>query len=129
MYYNEHTIIYFDNAFIKATEAKTDLYSASLHYAMLFSKVLKPLKRQPVEICETLFIPYKERFFKPDEIKLADTAFLCGTAAEMVPIISIDTIPFAIPWEDSLSFQIQKAYKHLVKEEDYSHLKIQKNYA
>jgi branched-chain amino acid aminotransferase len=32
MYYNENTIIYFDGAFVKATEAKTDLYSQSLHY-------------------------------------------------------------------------------------------------
>ncbi len=32
MYYNEHTIIYFNGAFVKASEAKTDLYSQSLHY-------------------------------------------------------------------------------------------------
>lgn len=32
MYYNENTIIYFNGAFVKAAEAKTDLYSQSLHY-------------------------------------------------------------------------------------------------
>jgi branched-chain amino acid aminotransferase len=32
MYYNNNTIIYFNGAFVKATEAKTDLYSQSLHY-------------------------------------------------------------------------------------------------
>ncbi len=32
MYYNEHTIIYFNGQFVKAAEAKTDLYSQSLHY-------------------------------------------------------------------------------------------------
>jgi branched-chain amino acid aminotransferase len=32
MYYTENTIIYFDGAFVKATEAKTDLYGQSLHY-------------------------------------------------------------------------------------------------
>jgi branched-chain amino acid aminotransferase len=32
MYYNEQTIMYFDGAFVKAAEAKTDLYSQSLHY-------------------------------------------------------------------------------------------------
>lgn len=32
MYYNENTIIYFNGQFIKAAEAKTDLYSQSLHY-------------------------------------------------------------------------------------------------
>jgi branched-chain amino acid aminotransferase len=32
MYFNEKTIIYFNGAFVKANEAKTDLYSQSLHY-------------------------------------------------------------------------------------------------
>ncbi len=32
MYYNENTIIYFNGEFVKAAQAKTDLYSQSLHY-------------------------------------------------------------------------------------------------
>ena len=32
MYYNENTIIYLNGEFVKASEAKTDLYSQSLHY-------------------------------------------------------------------------------------------------
>jgi branched-chain amino acid aminotransferase len=32
MYYDENTVVYFDGAFLKATEAKTDLYGQSLHY-------------------------------------------------------------------------------------------------
>jgi branched-chain amino acid aminotransferase len=32
MYYNENTVIYFNRQFVKAAEAKTDLYSQSLHY-------------------------------------------------------------------------------------------------
>jgi branched-chain amino acid aminotransferase len=32
MYYNNNTIIYFNGQFVKASEAKTDLYSQSLHY-------------------------------------------------------------------------------------------------
>ncbi len=32
MYYNEDTIIYFNGQFVKAADAKTDLYSQSLHY-------------------------------------------------------------------------------------------------
>lgn len=31
-YYNENTVIYLDGAFVKAAEAKMDLYSQSLHY-------------------------------------------------------------------------------------------------
>lgn len=32
MYYNENTVIYFNGEFVKASDAKTDLYSQSLHY-------------------------------------------------------------------------------------------------
>lgn len=32
MYYTENTVIYFNGQFVKAAEAKTDLYSQSLHY-------------------------------------------------------------------------------------------------
>jgi branched-chain amino acid aminotransferase len=31
-YYNEHTLLYLNGAFVKATEAKMDFYSQSLHY-------------------------------------------------------------------------------------------------
>ena len=31
-YYNEHTILYLNGEYVKATEAKMDLYSQSLHY-------------------------------------------------------------------------------------------------
>ena len=31
-YYNEHTILFHNGAFVKASEAKTDFYSQSLHY-------------------------------------------------------------------------------------------------
>src|SRR5438552_13883491 len=32
MYYNDQTIVYLNGDFVKATEAKIDLYSQSLHY-------------------------------------------------------------------------------------------------
>ncbi len=31
-YYNEHTVLFLDGAFVKASEAKVDLYGQSLHY-------------------------------------------------------------------------------------------------
>ena len=31
-YYNEHTVLWLDGKLLKASEAKTDLYSQSLHY-------------------------------------------------------------------------------------------------
>jgi branched-chain amino acid aminotransferase len=32
MYYNENTIVYFNGEFVKATEAKGNIYDQSLHY-------------------------------------------------------------------------------------------------
>lgn len=75
------------------------------------------------EICNQLGISYEEKLFTPQEMRGADAAFFCGTAAEIVALESLDNIPFKINWEDSLSSRIQQAYRHLVVEENYSYLK------
>lgn len=77
------------------------------------------------EICDALGIPYTEKHFTPEEMRGADAAFFCGTAAEIVALGSMDSVPFSMPWEDTLSSAVQKAYRHLVMEEDYSYLKSQ----
>lgn len=77
------------------------------------------------EICDALGIPYTEKHFTPEEMRGADAAFFCGTAAEIVALGSMDSVSFSMPWEDTLSSAVQKAYRHLVMEEDYSYLKSQ----
>ena len=64
-----------------------------------------------IEICNELNIPVEEKLFTVEEMKEADTAFYCGTAAEVVEIASLDDITFRLNWENSLSALIQKAYK------------------
>lgn len=44
MYYNDKTIIYFNGAFVKATDAKMDLYSQSLHYGYAVFEGIKSYK-------------------------------------------------------------------------------------
>ncbi len=53
-------------------------------------------------------------------MKGADSAFYCGTAAEVVALESMDNIPFTQPWENSLGNVLQKAYKNLVLEKEYT---------
>lgn len=77
------------------------------------------------EICDLLGISYEEKLFKPEEMRGADAGFFCGTAAEIVALESLDQVSFQINWENSLSAQIQKAYRHIVLEEDYTYLKSQ----
>lgn len=67
-----------------------------------------------IDICRQLDIPLVEKFFTPDEMRGADAAFFCGTAAEIVALDSLDDVPFTKDWEDSLSSVIQKAYQNLV---------------
>jgi branched-chain amino acid aminotransferase len=72
-----------------------------------------------IEICNELNIPVEEKFFTVDEMKEADTAFYCGTAAEVVELASLDEVTFKLNWEDSLSAQIQEAYKCKVLNKEF----------
>jgi branched-chain amino acid aminotransferase len=56
MYYNNDTIIYFNGSFIKASEAKTDLYGQSLHYGYAVFEGIKSYKTDK-----------GTRIFKPEE--------------------------------------------------------------
>lgn len=73
-----------------------------------------------IEICETLGIQVVEKKLTLEEVYKADSAFFCGTAAEVIGIESLDAIAFPKAWNQSLGAHIQKAYKNLVLEKEYS---------
>jgi branched-chain amino acid aminotransferase len=77
-----------------------------------------------LEICEALDIPVIEKQITQDEIHGADSAFFCGTAAEVIGIATLDDIPFKKQWTQTLGIQIQNAYKNLVIEKDYKFSEI-----
>ncbi|MFP9117754.1 branched-chain amino acid transaminase [Flavobacterium sp. RNTU_13] len=84
-------------------------------YTPAKGSILPGITRATVmDICRELDIPVVEKFFTPDEMRGADAAFFCGTAAEVVALDSLDDVPFTKDWEDSLSSVIQKAYQNLV---------------
>jgi len=84
-------------------------------YTPAKGSILPGITRATVmDICRELDIPVVEKFFTPDEMRGADAAFFCGTAAEVVALDSLDDVPFTKDWEDSLSSIIQKAYQNLV---------------
>jgi branched-chain amino acid aminotransferase len=79
-YYNENTILYFNGEYLKATEAKTDLYGQSLHYGYAVFEGIRAYKTEKGEVkifkekehydrlkrsCELIHIPYK---FNNDEL-------------------------------------------------------------
>ena len=67
-----------------------------------------------IEISKELGIPVYEGLYKVEEIENADSAFLCGTAAEIVGVNSINRKNFSMNWENSIGKKIQTAYKNLV---------------
>jgi branched-chain amino acid aminotransferase len=72
-----------------------------------------------LEICEELGISVEEKEITTEELLQADTAFFCGTAAEVIGWESLDEVKFSKPWNDSISKTIQEAYKHKVIEKEY----------
>lgn len=58
-YYNEHTILWLNGAFVKASEAKMDLYSQSLHYGY---SVFEGIRSYKTEIGETRIFKSVEHY-------------------------------------------------------------------
>ena len=73
-----------------------------------------------LEICKESGIEVEEKFFTVDELKTADAAFYCGTAAEVIGFESLDDVKFPLAWNGSVSRKIQTAYKDLVTEKNLS---------
>jgi branched-chain amino acid aminotransferase len=69
------------------------------------------------EICHDLNIEVEEKFFTVEELKSADAAFFCGTAAEVIGFESLDDYKFPMEWGKTNSRRIQLAYKDLVVED------------
>jgi len=69
-----------------------------------------------LEICQDLEIPVEQGQYTPAQLKKADTAFFCGTAAEVIGWGSIDDHTFPKPWKETLSRKVQQVYKDWVTE-------------
>ena len=72
-----------------------------------------------LELCREMNIQVEEKFFTLDELKTADAAFYCGTAAEVIGMKSLDDYEFPKPWNETVSKRIQDAYKCTVVEKEY----------
>jgi len=72
------------------------------------------------EICAELGIEVQEKQITTDEVKQADAAFFCGTAAEVIGWDSFDGVKFSKSWNDTLSKKIQEAYAARVIEQPFN---------
>lgn len=86
-------------------------------YTPATGNILPGITRATIlEICALLGIPVVEKLFTPAELKTADAAFFCGTAAEVIGWESYDDVPMKKEWNKSISKLIQQAYKNSVTE-------------
>ncbi|MEO6316151.1 MAG: branched-chain amino acid transaminase [Chitinophagaceae bacterium] len=72
------------------------------------------------EICEELGVSVTEKQITTDEVKGADAAFFCGTAAEVIGWESFDDTTFKKEWNNTVSKQIQVAYAARVIEKPFT---------
>lgn len=72
-----------------------------------------------LELCDSLGIEVEVGLYLPEQLKNADSAFLCGTAAEIIGIASLEGHNYPLAWENSLGKKLQLAYKNLVLEKEY----------
>jgi len=85
--------------------------------------ILPGITRQTVlEICRELELPVKEKLFRPEELFEADSAFFCGTAAEISAVASIEGQKLNKPWKASLGLIVQEAYKNIVMEKSHAYV-------
>lgn len=71
-----------------------------------------------INICKKLNFELIERPLTIQDVYEADSAFLCGTAAEIIGIKQIDHIIFKEDWEHTIGASIQRRYKNLVLENE-----------
>ena len=89
-------------------------------YTPQLGSILPGITRATViEICETLDIEVVEKQISLKEVHNADSAFYCGTAAEVIGIESLDNQFFPKKWNETVGATIQKAYKNLVLEKEF----------
>lgn len=73
-----------------------------------------------INICRELEIPLIEKHFTPEDMEGMDSAFMCGTAAEIIGIQTIDARPMKKKWKESLGSTLQAVYKNIVLEKSYA---------
>lgn len=69
-----------------------------------------------LELCIQLGIKVEEGLYKPEELNNADSAFYCGTAAEIIGFESIEDKKFKLEWKNSLGKKLHDSYSQLIRQ-------------
>lgn len=94
-------------------------------YTPTLGNILPGITRQTIfELCKELGFELVEKESLPEEVYNADGAFFTGTAAEVAGIKSIDDHIFKLNWEDTIGYELSKAYKNRVQKKEYKHFEL-----
>ena len=94
-------------------------------YTCPLGNILSGITRQTVfELAKELGIEVVEKFFTPKDIYGADSAFFTGTAAEVAGIATLDGHEFKLKWEDSLGYDLARAYQCKVSQREYKNFEL-----
>lgn len=89
-------------------------------YTPPLGNILSGITRQTIlEIAKRFEYEVVEKHFTPADVHNADGAFFTGTAAEVAGIESLDGHTFKLDWEDTMGYQLAKAYRRMVSENEY----------
>jgi len=115
--YDEALLLDMHGFVAEASGANIFLEKDGKLYTPSLGNILPGITRATVkELCTVLDIECIEKKLTVEDLKNADSAFLCGTATEIAGIASIDDIVYRPLWRESIGYTIQRAYKNLVLE-------------
>ena len=88
-------------------------------YTPPLDNVFPGITRQTViDICNDLGFKLIEKQLTPQDVYEAESAFLTGTAAEVIGIKQVDDTTYPEDWEHTIGASIQRTYKKLVLEQE-----------
>lgn len=88
-------------------------------YTPPLENIFPGITRQTViDICKDLNFELIEKKLTVEDVYQADSAFLSGTAAEIIGVKQVDHVLYQEPWEHTIGASIQRKYKNLVLEQE-----------
>jgi branched-chain amino acid aminotransferase len=115
--YDEAILLDQNNFIAEAPGANLFLEKNGKLYTPALGNILPGITRATLLVlCKKLDIECIEKQLTVADLKQADSAFLCGTAAEIIGMKSVDETIFPLKWTESLGATLQRAYKSLVLE-------------
>ncbi|MFC5284035.1 aminotransferase class IV [Pedobacter alpinus] len=112
----DEAILLDQNGYVtETTSANIFIEKAGKLYTPKKGNIMAGITRSTIiQIAEQLDIEVEEKDITFEEFKAAESAFLCGTAVEIIGLRSIDNVVFPQNFSESLGSTIQRVYKSLV---------------